>query len=562
MVSCSEAAKIPPSVILIMADDQGWGDLSYNGNKSITTPNIDKIAEEGLVFENFYVSPVCSPTRAEVLTGRYHFRSGIYGTSAGGERLNLQELTIAEVFQQAGYSTALFGKWHSGTQGPYHPNERGFEEFFGFSSGHWGHYFNPILEHNGVLTREEGYISDIFTDKTLEFINNQSEAPFFIWLAYNTPHSPMQVPDEYWDELPVDEMEQLEVTRDTSHTRAALAMVKNLDDNVGRIMQLLRDKNLEENTIVIYMTDNGPNGFRYNGGMKGIKGSTDEGGTRSPFFIRWKNHLTHRRVSEIGGAIDLFPTLTGMAGLDPSINLPLDGVDLLNGSSEEFNRMLVQHWNGRLSIRSPEYRLSHDHLLYRISEDRAQHLPLDTAQNMVYQSLLQYRDSLGSQIEWPSKDQDHRPFPVGAQNTLFPARDAELKGAVTRSNIYPNSSYITNWSSPSDSIIWNSEVLESGNYELVLHYTLKKEAQNSRIKVQLGEQALTATISEVYDPPAYGDESDRVPRIESYVKDFKPLSMGVVMLEMGKLPIILTAEQGWVPNGMEVALIEFKRINL
>ena len=568
LVSCSIDRGNPPSVIIIMADDQGWGDLSYNGNQTITTPNIDEIAQEGLVFENFYVSPVCSPTRAEVLTGRYHFRSGIYGTSAGGERLNLDESTIAETFQEAGYATALFGKWHSGTQGPYHPNRRGFEEFFGFCSGHWGHYFNPILEHNGVLTREVGYISDIFTNQTLEYIDKQGEKPFFVWLAFNTPHSPMQVPDKYWEDLAVDSMMQMEETRDTLHTRAALAMVKNLDDNVGRIMQLLKDKQLEENTIVLYMTDNGPNGFRYNGGMKGIKGSTEEGGTRSPLFIRWKNHLRHQVLSVNSAAIDLFPTLAQLAGLKPKTEYPLDGKDLLNASQELDRRMLVQHWNGRVGIRSGDYRLSNDGSVYHISQDREQRYPLEFANinslsdKVLVQKMVEFRDSVVNTVEWPSKNQDHRPFPVGTQNTFLPARDAILKGNLTRSNPYPNASYITNWSSTSDTIIWNSEVLERGKYEVLLHYTCKKEAQNSRLKIQMGSQAISVTLSEFHDPPVYGRESDRTPRIESYVKDFKPWPIGVIELEEGELPIVMTAGEGLVPGGIDLAMLEFKRIKL
>lgn len=561
LVACTATQETPPSVIIIMADDQGWGDLSYHGNQTIATPYIDAIAQEGLVFDNFYVSPVCSPTRAEVLTGRYHFRSGIYGTSAGGERLNLEESTIAEAFQQAGYATGLFGKWHSGTQGPYHPNNRGFDEFMGFCSGHWGHYFNPILEHNGVLAREEGYIADIFTDKTLDFIDKQGKQPFFIWLAFNTPHSPMQVPDAYWDDLELDSMQQLEVVRDTLHTKAALTMVKNLDDNVGRILHMLKDKELEDNTIVVYLTDNGPNGFRYNGGMKGIKGSTDEGGTRSPFFIRWKNHLEHRVVKENGAAIDLFPTLAGLTGIEPVTNLPFDGMDLLDGSPELAQRMLVQHWNGRVGVRSGEYRLSQDGGLYRIAEDRQQLEPLDT-NGVIFNRLAAYRDSLINAVEWPTKGQDDRPFPVGAQHTFLPARDAVLKGEVIRSNRYPNSSYITNWTSVFDTISWDTEILEEGRYELFLHYTSPPSGVGSRLKIQVGEDFLEVVIREAHDPPEYGMEADRVQRIESYVKDFKSLSVGSMYLKPDKNPLFLTTSGVEGPKGVDVAMVELRKINL
>ena len=146
-----------PNVVIILSDDQGWGDLSINGNSNLQTPNVDQLAQKGVQFNNFYVCPVSSPTRAELLTGRYHDRSGVYSTSEGGERLNLDETTIAEVFKKAGYATAAFGKWHNGMQYPYHPNARGFDEFYGFCSGHWGEYFSSqLMEHNGEIVQGNG----------------------------------------------------------------------------------------------------------------------------------------------------------------------------------------------------------------------------------------------------------------------------------------------------------------------------------------------------------------------------------------------------------------------
>ena len=157
-----------PNVIVILTDDQGWGDLSLSGNKNLSTPNIDSLATDGASFDRFYVSPVCSPTRAEFLTGRFHQRSGVYSTSAGGERMDLDEVTIADSFKAAGYKTAAFGKWHNGMQYPYHPNGRGFDEFYGFCSGHWGNYFSPMLEHNGEIVNGEGFVVDEFTDKAMD----------------------------------------------------------------------------------------------------------------------------------------------------------------------------------------------------------------------------------------------------------------------------------------------------------------------------------------------------------------------------------------------------------
>ena len=195
--SKSESKK--PNIILILTDDQGWGDLSSNGNDNLKTPNIDAIAKSGVTLENFYVQPVCSPTRAEILTGRYASRLGVYSTSAGGERLNLGETTLAEVFKANGYQTAAYGKWHNGMQPPYHPNSRGFDDYYGFTSGHWGNYFSPMLDHNGKIVKGEGFLVDDLTDHGLAFMEKNKEQPFFLYLPLNTPHSPMQVPDNYWN---------------------------------------------------------------------------------------------------------------------------------------------------------------------------------------------------------------------------------------------------------------------------------------------------------------------------------------------------------------------------
>jgi arylsulfatase A-like enzyme len=168
-----------PNVVVILADDQGWGDLSVHGNTNLNTPNIDSLARDGALFERFFVCPVCSPTRAEFFTGRYHPRGGVYSTSTGGERLNLDEKTIGDTFKAAGYATGAFGKWHNGMQYPYHPNARGFDEFYGFCSGHWGNYFSPVLEHNGTLVRGNGYITDDLTEHALAFIEQNKDRPCF-----------------------------------------------------------------------------------------------------------------------------------------------------------------------------------------------------------------------------------------------------------------------------------------------------------------------------------------------------------------------------------------------
>src|SRR5947207_13978797 len=360
-----------PNIVILLADDQGWGDLSISGNKNLSTPNIDSLARDGALFDRFYVQPVCSPTRAEFLTGRYHPRGGVWNVSTGGERLNLDEKTIADAFRAAGYATAAFGKWHNGTQYPYHPNGRGFDEYYGFTSGHWGDYFAPPLDHNGKAVTGTGYLTDDLTDHAMAFITANAGRPFLCYLAYNTPHSPMQVPDRFWDKFKDAPVKRRHDSKkeEVGHTRAALAMCENLDGNVGRLLRTLDDRKLADRTIVVYFSDNGPNGWRWNGGMKGRKGSTDEGGVRSPLHVRWPGHITPgTRVTQIAGAIDLLPTLAELAGVKPVGDKPLDGkslAPLLLGKDVNWpDRILFNHWNGRVSARAQRFRLDADGKLF------------------------------------------------------------------------------------------------------------------------------------------------------------------------------------------------------
>jgi arylsulfatase A-like enzyme len=362
----SAPAAERPNVVVFLADDQGWGDLSVHGNTNLQTPHLDALARDGARFEHFYVCPVCSPTRAEFLTGRYHPRGGVWGVSTGGERLNLDERTIGQVFQDAGYATALFGKWHNGSQYPYHPNGRGFEEFYGFTSGHWGDYFSPPLEHNGRPVRGQDYLADDLTDHALAFVEQNRERPFFCYVAFNTPHSPMQVPDRWWDRLKDRELKLRYAgpqREDVAMTRAALAMCENLDWNVGRLLQKLDDLKLAERTVVLYFSDNGPNSWRWNGGMRGRKGSTDEGGVRAPLLVRWTGHIKPgTKVPQIAAAIDLLPSLTELAGIPIKGGKALDGASLaplLLGRNVSWpDRPIFSHWNGAVSVRTQQHRVT------------------------------------------------------------------------------------------------------------------------------------------------------------------------------------------------------------
>jgi arylsulfatase A-like enzyme len=378
----SAATASRPNVVVILTDDQGWGDLSLNGNRNLATPNIDSIGRSGAMFERFFVCAVCAPTRAEFLTGRYHSRGGVRGVSTGEERLNLDERTVADAFKAAGYATGAFGKWHNGSQWPYHPNARGFQEYYGFTSGHWAEYFDASLEQNGKPVRGKGYIADDLTDHALEFIARNRNQPFFCYVPYNTPHSPFAVPEEDWKRFKdrAIEMRGVDGDRETLDiTRCVLAMCENLDRNVGRLLRRLDELKLAENTIVVYFHDNGPNSVRWNGGMKGRKGAVDEGGVRSPLLIRWPGRIAPGTVvPEIAGAIDLLPTLTTFAGIPATGTKPLDGRDLspllLAAERKEAwaDRTLFSHQNGRVSVRTQQYRLDPAGALFDLRADPEQ----------------------------------------------------------------------------------------------------------------------------------------------------------------------------------------------
>jgi len=571
LFSCSRSGKnTHPNVVLILSDDQGWGDLSMNGNSNIQTPNIDKLAKSGVTFDRFYVCAVCSPTRAELLTGRYHVRGGVYSTSTGGERLDLDETTIAEVFKQAGYTTAAYGKWHNGMQPPYHPNARGFDDFYGFCSGHWGNYFSPMLEHNGEIVTGNGYITNDLTNHGIDFIEKNREKPFFLYLPFNTPHAPMQVPDRWWNEFANKELKMRNRDPEKENipfTRAALAMCENVDWNVGRITDKLDELGLTENTIIIYLSDNGPNSWRWNDGMKGRKGSTDEGGVRSPMCIKWQGKfISGKKVSEIAGAIDLLPTLADLAGIEFQPDKPLDGLSLkpllMEQNPEWKDRYIFSYWNHRTSVRSQKYRLDNNEQLFDMINDPGQNKNVAEEYPEVAKELKAAREKWNKEVLSELPETDNRPFPIGDPDfnfTQIPARDGVAHGNIVRSARPPNCSFFTDWTSLSDSITWNAEVLAEGDFNVDIYYTCPAVDTGAVFQLSFAGEQLTAKITEVNNPPLTGMENDRVQRTESYVKTFKPLHAGTIHLKKGKGTLTLKALKIPGSQVMDFRLMMFHR---
>ncbi|MEC7124705.1 MAG: arylsulfatase [Bacteroidota bacterium] len=572
--SCQIQKNNHPNVILIISDDQGWGDLSLNGNLDLTTPHIDRLGETGVQFDRFYVSPVCSPTRAEILTGRHHVRGGVFSTSRGGERLDIDEETMAEVFKTAGYQTAAYGKWHNGMQAPFHPNSRGFDDFYGFCSGHWGNYYNPLLERNGNIVRGNGFIIDDLTQHGIDFIEKNKNQPFFLYLPYNTPHSPMQVPDRFWKKYKDKKLNQIgsegppKNQYQIDHTRAALAMCENIDWNVGRIIEHLKKSDLLEKTIVIYLSDNGPNGNRWNGNMKGRKGSTDEGGVRSPMIINWPGEIPEGKiVNQIASGIDLLPTLKDLTGIKSQPKKPMDGISLqpliMEKKPSWENRNIYNYWRGKLSLRSQNYRLDYQGQLFDMINDPGQTTDISIDRPQVLKELLEAKEQWKKTVlaELPNKDK--RPFYIGhtsLQTTQIPARDGLPHGELKRSNRFPNCTYFTNWINQKDSITWEAEVHKAGNFEVTVYYSCEEDAVGSVFEVSFGKAKIQGKIAKAHTTVEYGAEEDRVIRQESYVKDFKPLKIGVISLQKGRGTLKIN---GIKKNGrelMDFRLMLFKRL--
>ena len=337
--SAAEAQRRPPNIVVIVADDMGYADIGVHGSKDIPTPNIDALAKGGIRFTDAYVSgPYCSPTRAGLLTGRYPQRFGHefnldLPPAHSDFGLPLSETTMADRLKAAGYRTALFGKWHLGSADKFHPMARGFDEFFGFQGGLHSYLDaqaasrNPLLDGRKVVA-ETTYLTDAFADRAVDFIKRQKSQPFFLYLAFNAVHIPMQATDKYLARFThiVDEQR-----------RTYAAMLSAMDDGIGKTLAALRAEGLEENTLIIFFNDNGgPTmaGTTINGSsnapLRGSKRQTWEGGIRVAFIIRWKGHLAEGKTDARPIIqLDVLPTALAAAGVKPQPQWKLDGVNLL-----------------------------------------------------------------------------------------------------------------------------------------------------------------------------------------------------------------------------------------
>lgn len=390
-----------PNIILIMTDDQGYGDLGAHGNPYIKTPNLDAFTKQSVEVEHFYVMPVCSPTRACLLTGRYNYRTGVVDTYIGRSMMHSDEVTLAEMLKNAGYRTGIFGKWHLGDNYPMRANDNGFDESLVHNGGGVAQpsdppgqtYFDPILKHNGVQKRYAGYCTDIFTNAAIEFMkDSERREPFFLYLPTNAPHTPLQIMDEYVQPY-------LDMGLDET-TAKVYGMITNIDDNIGKLLKWLERINQADNTIVIFMTDNGAQQNRYNAGLRGQKGTVYEGGIRVPFYIRYPRQFqAQHKVTSIAAHIDIVPTLLDVCGLEPPEGVKLDGKSLLPQLTGEEKTMeersLFLQWHRgdvpqpfvNSAVRAPRYKLVDGKELYDLQEDPREQYDISSEKPEIVQEL-------------------------------------------------------------------------------------------------------------------------------------------------------------------------------
>lgn len=404
-----------PNIILLITDDQGYGPVGRHGHPWIQTPHLDRWYDQSTRFTRFLVAPTCAPTRSALMTGRHPMRNGVTHTILERERMTLDATTLPEVLKQAGYTSGIFGKWHLGDEEPYQPHQRGFDEAFIHGAGGIGQayncscadapgnrYFDPVIRHNGSFVQTQGFCTDVFFTAALGWIDEQKETdqPFFAYISTNAPHGPFIAPPA--------SRKRFEDMGFNDKTAGFYGMIENIDDNVGRLMQHLDTWKLFDNTVVIFMSDNGMTGggsgrlgrpvgeaddgtklYPFNAGMKGLKGSTDEGGVRVPLFVRWDGKIAAGRdIPSVAAHIDIFPTLAGLAGA----NIPTDQVEgrsllplLTHPDAEWPDRYLFTHkgrwktgadpdddqWKN-FAVRSHRYRFVDNNALYDMQADPGQ----------------------------------------------------------------------------------------------------------------------------------------------------------------------------------------------
>lgn len=474
----------------------GYGDVSNEGNQYLKTPHLDNMASRSVNFEHFYVSPVCAPTRASLLTGRHHQEVGVRSVANGFETMDPDAVTLAEILKGEGYRTAIFGKWHLGEYYPSIPNAQGFDEFLGFRTGHTADYFDAVLEHNGKPEATEGYITDMLTDKALQFIEEESKNPFFCFLAYNAPHSPLQIEESKFERF-------LEMGLDDKTARV-YAMVENIDENMGKLISSMESSENLENTMVIFLSDNGPiSGWqvpqakmRYNAGLRDQKFTTYEGGIRTQCYWMWKGNWKpfNDRLSLVAH-IDLVPTLADILNISLPHSHDIDGISLKGVLDKQIpideERMIFEDFDFS-SLRNPQlfsggivrksyWKMVKGAELYNLKEDPGeQHNLADIHPEVLKELKLAYSNyyndvyanthvlplpiKVGYDEENPVRLKSHHGIAKG--NVQFMGFRGHYNESYGTHPTGVDGSWTSNWIERGDAIQWEVEFIEKATYDI------------------------------------------------------------------------------------------------
>ncbi len=492
-----------PNVLIILSDDQGWGDIGSHGNDSIETPNLDFLKQNGVSGERFFVSAVSAPTRASLLTGKYCFDVGVSWVCQGLEDFNEGVFTIADAFKSNDYATGCFGKWHNGRHYVNHPLRMGFEHFLGFRSGGW-HYIDPVLEYNDTVLKTHGYLTDILADSAIKFIEKNKNEKFFCYLPFSAPHSPFQLPDTLFQKYK---------QKGLSDKNAAIyGMVERMDMQIGRILKYLEDNQIIENTIVIFLSDNGPNGYRYNGCMKGKKAKVDEGGVRVPFYIYQKHRISGGKSIEGEIAhIDILPTLNELCNLKGFDVGKIDGKsfarELLKNEkppSRTFYQTLYYDdafYMSKKSIRNERFRIIEERdkplRMYDMKNDPCQETNVYSQNKNVGDSLMKIYNNW---FDKRKREIGTEPISIGidGQNREVCYADesfvtGDLKYSISAKY---NPAYIKGWKSVKDTVMWEVNVIKPDEYDIFMELSADSLSAGSVLKIIAGNDSSLVEITE------------------------------------------------------------------
>lgn len=520
----ADADATRANVLLIITDDQGYGDLGVHGNPAVRTPNIDRLAAQGAQFKSFYVSPVCSPTRSSLLTGRYNYRTGVVDTYLGRSMMHTDEVTLAEMLGGAGYRTGIFGKWHLGDNYPLRPQDQGFQETLVHRGGGIAQpagppgdgYFDPILVENGQEVQKRGYCSDIYTDAAISFIEQNKDKRWFTYLAFNCPHTPLQVEDRYVEPYRDVDFAALDYGRtegqpllkkiDHDTTARVYAMVNNIDENIGRLLAKLDELDLARDTIVIFLTDNGPQQPRYNAGLLDLKGNVHEGGIHVPCFVRWPSRIEPgSQVEPIAAHIDIVPTLLAACGVDLPSEHTIDGknvLPLLEGKAAEWaDRTLFFQWH-RGDVPRPHRACAVRTQRYKLAQPRGAHNDSEGTDDARFE-LFDLSVDPYEQRDLAAEQADIVADLKGRYDAWFADVRAEREFAPPRIVLgteHENPATLTrqDWRGPNSTWgekgrgHWLVEVVTPGLFDITLRFPAVQEV--SKVTFSLGEVKLAADV--------------------------------------------------------------------